>query len=83
MTFSFLAWRELGEAAVKVFEERERGTTWHKTHSARRGRTRRTRSSEFLSQAIGKETSIKTREIEEDTKATRALLSGDVDGVPP
>lgn len=82
MTFSFLTLRDLGQAAARVVEERERHyLAQYPLYST--GAYSYKEVIGIMSQAFGQDISIKVRGIEEGSKAIMAMLYGDADEVPP
>ncbi|KAJ4420579.1 hypothetical protein N0V82_004247 [Gnomoniopsis sp. IMI 355080] len=81
VTFSFLALRDLGEAAAKVIDERERHylaqyplcSTGAYSHKG---------VMQIVSESIGKKITLKTLGIEEGSKALLAMLCGDAENAP-
>lgn len=82
VTFSFLALRDLGEAAARVLEERER-------HYLAQYPLCSTRAYSYkdviriVSEVIDKDIAIQRRGMEEGANALMTMLYGNVDHVPP
>ncbi|KAJ4391583.1 hypothetical protein N0V93_005202 [Gnomoniopsis smithogilvyi] len=81
VTFSFLALRDLGEATAKVIEERERHYLAQYPLCST-GAYSYNEVIRIVSEVIGKKITIKTRGIEEGSKALMTMLYADIDKVP-
>lgn len=81
VTFSFLALKDLGEAAAKVIEERERHYLAQYPLCSTRAYSYRD-VIRIVSESIGKDITIKRREIEEGATALMTMLYGDAAQVP-
>lgn len=81
VTFSFLALRDLGEAAAKVIEEREKHYLAQYPLCST-GAYSYKDVIQIASEVIGKKITIKTLGIEEGSKALMAMLYGDAENIP-